>query len=327
MKILKISFFVMVLGFFNLVSALEAPENVVLDKAWENDLEISWNTASWAELYAVSYWKKPALDWSYEHELEIVVNTDAKTIIENLESDTNYYIAVKSYDSLENESNYSEEVSFSTLWEVKELKIDSINVSNVNTLDISFNSNLKNDIDMVSVNIIDSDNSLEDVEISKYEIDNNVLKIHLSNQLNKLQKYSATVVSLEWENWEKIKSWVDWVIHFEVPENFEDNTSSKEELDNSETTEEIIDLNSASEVEPNDISWTWSSTSIIDVSKNEDKALGWKDMNDSDGKAIESVAKDKEDLPTTGPTETLLFLLLSFIVWALILMSRRKSNS
>jgi hypothetical protein len=46
MKLLKISFFVFILSLFNLVSALEAPTNIILDKALENSLEISWDSAT-----------------------------------------------------------------------------------------------------------------------------------------------------------------------------------------------------------------------------------------------------------------------------------------
>jgi len=297
MKLLKISLFVLMLGFSNYVLALEAPKNIILDNASSDKLEISWDTSSWAELYAISYWIKPVWTWSYEHELEIVVNDEAKATIEKLDLNTNYYIAVKAYDSLENESEYSQEISFSTLGELEKLKIDSIDVVNEKKLDLSFNLNLKKDDSSVNVNIVNLEDSIEDIEILKYKFEDNVLKIFLLNDLNKSGKYSATVVSLQWEKWEKIESWVDGVIVFDVPESFEKTND----------IEENIELNSA-----------W---------ENNTKVLGWKDIDDTDKKAIESVAKQKEDLPTTGPTETFLFLLLSFIVWALLFMSRRKTNS
>lgn len=302
----------LIFGFFSYALALDAPKNIVLDNAWEDKLEISWDSLEWAELYTVSYWKESILAWPYEHELEIIVDKEAKTIIEGLNSDTKYYISVKSYDSLENESEYSQEVSFTTLWDLEELKINDIDVLSTKELEISFNMDLKVDPNSASVKIVNLDDDLDDIEVLKYEFNSNVLKLYLVNELDDLQNYSSTIISLEWENWEKITSWVDWVINFEVPEVFE------EQVDIEEV---IVWLNSAFEVgDENKEEWSLD-TSLFT------KILGWKNINNTDEKAIESVAKEKKDLPTTGPSEIFLFLLLSFIIWALLIIFRRKSIS
>jgi hypothetical protein len=46
MRLLKISFFVVILAIFNSTFALDAPKNITLDKAYEDKLEIFWDTAS-----------------------------------------------------------------------------------------------------------------------------------------------------------------------------------------------------------------------------------------------------------------------------------------
>jgi hypothetical protein len=46
MKLLKISFLVLILGICNYTLALETPKNIVLDNVLENKLEISWDTSS-----------------------------------------------------------------------------------------------------------------------------------------------------------------------------------------------------------------------------------------------------------------------------------------
>ena len=366
MKLLKIIFFMLLLWFSNYVLALDAPKNVFLDKSSDNSLEISWDKVTWAEIYAVSYWKEPISNWSYENELEIVVNEDWKATIENLESNTKYYIWVKSFDSSDGESEYSSEVSFLTVWDLSldswELKISNIDLYSAKDLEISFNVNLKNDISLVSVNIVNLNESLEDIEVDNYEINSNVLKVELINPLIKSENYSITIVSLEWENWEKIKSWVDWVINFELPDVFK----QKENLIDSE---ESVDLNSAWESNTindtgssSDSQWmiesnlnsvsesnqtndsdsennlsdqsTWSTNIMSDTNveidetnDTENKVLWGDTIVDPEVKAVESIAKEKDSLPTTWPTETILFLLLSLIVWALIIMSRKKSVS
>ncbi len=321
MKLFKTIFLFWALFFTSVAFALDAPKNVVLDKAFEDKLEISWDAVDGWELYAISYWTKPAWTGAYENELEIISDEWNKAVIENLTPSTKYYIAVKSYDSLSNDSEYSQEVSFSTSWEVWDLKIWTIDVINAKQINISFNVNLKSDQEPI-VNIVNLNDDLESVETLKYEIDANILEIHLSNDLNKQQKYSATVVSIEWDKSEKIKAWVDGIANFETPNEFPIKNEEDDSLDTplkSAPEEEKQNNNDSSTLDPE------PKKESNDDSK-PTKALGWKDMDKSEVKLIEAVSKDKKDLPTTWPTEILLFLLLSFIISALIVLSRKKDN-
>ncbi len=319
MKLLKILFFFLLILSFSYAFALLAPSNIVLDKAYEDRLEISWAPSVWAEIYAVSYGKTSAEGWTYENELEIVVNEDAKAVIENLEVWTEYFIAVKSYDSLGNESEYSKEVSFSTLWQLQDLKIDSAEMISANLLKLSFNLNLKKDVTWVSVNVVSLEDSLEDIEVNKYETNSNNLELTLNGDLKKKSKYSATVVTLEWENWEKIKAWVDGVIEFEVPEVFKE--IENEDLQAawiSDENNELEDLEN--EVSPKE---------EIEVSNNDmnEQILNSGDEIKEDKVIVETVAKKKESLPNTWPTETFLFFVLAFIVWSLLFVFKRERNS
>jgi len=334
MKLLKISFFIFVLSLFNLVSALDAPTNIILDKAGENGLEISWDSVTWAEVYAISYWKKSAWTGSYEHELEIVVNDDAKTKIEKLDLDTKYYIAIKAYDSNENESEYSEEVTFSTLDELLELKINNLKIINTKQLNLEFNVDIKED-SLVDVNIIDLWDDLVDIEVERYTVSGNKLDLFLVAELKKEEKYSITIVTLEWKLGEKIKSWVDGIIDFEVTEevgNVEENSIEETELnsaDNEEFTStwsEDSSTESSNNMDENTVTQDGDTLTIegnnTDTENN--KVLGWKDVDLENSKTLEGVAKDNKALPTTGPAETFLFLLFSLIAWGLFLSLRRK---
>lgn len=330
MKFLKISIFVILFWFFTNAFALSATSNIYLDKASEDKLEIHWDTVEWAEVYGVSYWKTSGMDKWYEHELEILVWEEAKAKIDNLDPNSKYYIAVKSYDSDNNESDYSKEVSFSTSAKIEELKNTNTKVIDTRNVEINFNVDLKKD-SQVDVVINNTKDDLENVEVEKYTVDWNKLSLFLSNDLKLWNKYSITIISLEWVKWEKINAWVDWIIEFEV---------DKDTIKYSEQTAEDLELQSA-DVTNNSETWTWikdnnikeKNTDNKDVKNIEskenlivfNKVLWGSDISNSDDKKIiESVAKKKKDLPQTWPVDTLLFLMFSFIAGWLFLILRRR---
>jgi len=299
MNLLKISFSILLLSLTSFVFWLEAPQNIVLEKATDSSLELSWDKVEWAEVYAISYWTVSWSGWVYENELEWLWTESWTWIIEDLKANTNYYIAIKAYDSNNNESEYSNEVEFSTLENIGNLKIDWLEIIDSRNIKLLFNYNLNSD-KLVNLNIINNDNNLENIEVENYKIIDNSLNIFLNSDLTINNKYSVTVVTIEWINWELIENWVDWIKEFTVPT---DTVIYSEESNN-------VDLNSA---------WTWADEEWSN------KVLGWKDLNTSE-KNTEIVAKDKKDLPTTWPTETILFLFFSLIAWFLFLNLRRKVN-
>ena len=303
MKIFKIILFTSLLFFSNIVFWLESPQNIVLDKALDNSLEISWEKVKWAWVYAISYWTKTASGWVYEHDLDVIVNEEAKWKIENLEANTKYFIGIKAYDSNDNESEYSSEVSFSTLKKMEWLKIEDSKIIDTRNVELKFNLDLKSD-SIVNLNIVNIKNDLENIELEKYEIKNKVLKIFLDKELKLENKYSITILTLQWLNWETIKAWIDWIKEFFVDKNTKKYTK-----------EEEIDLNSA-----------WSLEEEVKKEVKINKILWWKDIVNKE-EVTEKVAKEKKDLPVTWPTETLLFLILSLVAWSLFVTLRRKTNA
>jgi len=298
MKALKIIFTLFILFWFNLAFWLDAPQNIVLEKATDNSLDLSWDKVDWAWVYSISYWETTASGSIYDNDQAEIFSTNSGTI-NNLKSNTKYFIAVKAYDDNENESDYSKEVSFSTLDKLKELKIDSVEVVDTRNFNIKFNLELDKD-SVASLNIVNSWDDLEDVEVEKYKIENNTLKVFLTKDLKLNSKYSVTVITLKWANWETITAWVDWISEFIIDENTKTYT---------ETTENT-DLNSA---------WTWI------VEKTDSKVLWGKDL-ENNNVVTETAAKQKEKLPTTWPTETFLFLVFALIAWWLFMNLRRKTS-
>ena len=312
MQILKISFFILFLSIFNFAFALEAPQNIVLDKATNNFLEISWDKVDEAGVYAISYWTKSASGGTYEHDLEIVTDkTNWK--IEDLKPDTSYYVVLKAYDTNDNESEYSKESVFKTLKEIKNLKIEDVKVIDSRNLDLDFNVLLNKDSNL-NLNIVNKDDNLEEINVENYSITGSLVKVFLDKDLKNNNKYSITVITLEWENGETIKAWVDGIFDFIVPED------TKKYVE-----ESVEDLNSASP----EITNSWTTNNSAEEKTQEEKSekiLWWKDLEKTDN-ITEKVAKTKKDLPTTGPAETFLFLLFSLISAWLFLTLRRKTRA
>ena len=304
MNLLKISFTLLCLGLFNFVSALEAPSNINLDVATSNSLGIYWDNAEWAEVYSISYWKESwKINW-YEFEWELVVWEDAKVLIENLNENTEYFIGIMSYDWDNNSSEYSEEVSFSTLWGLEDLKINNLNLKDTRTSILEFNVDLDADW-LINAIISNKNDDLEDIEIEKYTVDWNKLELFFVEDLRFWAKYSVTIITLDWVNGEKINAWVDWIVDFDIPE--DTLVYSEDNIDN-------IDLNVATDP-------------ILDENTDEDM-LSWNEVeNNVEEKIIEAVAKETEALPTTWPAETFLFLLFSLIAGGLFLSLRRRTNA
>jgi len=323
-KKIKLAIFIFLLSIFNVSLALEAPSNIKLDKAWEDFLEISWDPVENAWVYSISYWEKSVSGTTnhYEHDEEIVVETNSWKI-ENLNSNTTYYIAVKAYDDNEQSSDYSKEVSFKTAGDLQNLKLEKVEVLDLNTIELYFNTDLKND-SLVDLSITNKENN-ENIEIQNYEINWNKLKVYLQKQLEKTKKYSIVVIAVEWNNWELIKNWVDWTIDFVVPENLWENTNQEEneEFNSAWLQEEnnIQETNSwAVEEQNNQNSENNNSTQ----NNHKPKVLWWKVIENNNTNSIEQTAKKVKEMPQTWPAQTALFLIFSFIASILFFTLRRR---
>jgi len=186
-----------------------------------------------------------------------------------------------------------------------ELQIDNIEVIDTKTLDILFNLEL-NENSYVDVNIINQSDDLEYIDIEDYEIVWNKLTLLLVENLN-ISNYSITIISLEWTNWEIIWAGVDWIIEFNV------NEETKQYWEDiiEEEEEEEVELNSAD---------TTNETEVVIEEDNNEATNEWEEI-------IEVVAENNDVLPETGPAQTLLFLLLAFVMWAVVSSQIKKRQA
>ncbi len=297
MKLLKIFFILVLLSITNFAFALNAPENIKLNNATHDTLEISWDKTDWAFIYAISYWTKTASGTTYENQLEVIVHNNEKWLIENLKENTKYFIAVKAFDSDNNESEYSKEVYFSTLTKLENLRIEKSNVLDTRNIELEFNFNLNKD-SVVNLNIVNMENNLEDIEVKNYKIAENKLYIFLKDDLIIGSKYSITVITLEWSKWEKIKSGVEWMIDFYISK------------DTKKYSVENIELLSA-----------WEEEKKEEV--NIELLSAWEEEKIN----IQEVAEKKEELPTAWPSEMFLLLLFSLIIWAFLFYFNKRRNA
>ena len=303
MNLLKTSFLLLLFSLFTPAFALDAATNIILDESDSNSLEISWDGIEWVELiYSVSYWLQSwIIDW-YDVTSDVFIGE--KFSIEDLESDMPYFLSIKSYDSDGNESEYSEEVSFSTLWELAWLKIKDYTLKDTRTIILNFNVELEENW-IVDVIIVNKDDDFEDIALEKYDVNGDELELFFDIDLNIDYRYSITLLSLEWSNWELVNSWVDWIIDFDVP--------SDTKIYNED---DVDDFNSAPNPDP-----------IVDTID----SIWWTDLannnnNNNNNNTVVGIANNNDDLPDTGASETLLLLFLSFIAWWLFLSIRRKTK-
>ena len=326
MNLLKISFTLFCLSMFSFVSALEAPNNITLDIVTSDSLNIHWDNAEGAEVYSISYWESSGtLDW-YEFESELVAGQEANILIENLKSNTEYFIGIISYDWDNNNSWYSEEVSFSTLSAVEDLKINELVLKDTRTWILEFNVDLDPD-SLISSMVVNENDDLEDIEVEKYTINWNKLELFFTKELKMGWRYSITIITLDWINWEKINAWIDWIIDFDVTEDtLAYNEENIDDVDLSVATDTDLDENTDTNLDEN------IDTDLYETTNNEnntdEKILAWTELeSNTESQVTETVAKENEALPTTGPAETFLFLFFSFIAGWLFLSLRRRTNA
>lgn len=194
--------------------------------------------------------------------------------------------------------------------EISVLKIDKVQVIDTRTISLEFNIELKSTLEKGSedIYIINSNDDLEEVTVKEYSIDWKKAEFLLENNLVLWGKYVVVVMSMEWINWEKINSWVDWGAEFEVSMDTKKYVEGWDEwlksADGGLGTEESLSNNE---------------TLLTNVSK----TLWWNDVVNNQN-SLDSVAEEKSDLPQTGPWETLLFLIISLIAWWLFLSLRQR---
>lgn len=316
MKFISKIFSIFVLSFSFVLSALaiDAPSNLETISKTNSSVDLKWDLVEGASMYTVYYWTESGFDSYYQ---EITDFTEDNTLtVENLEEWT-YYFSVVAYDSVWEESSYSNELmidinsveettnqSFETTDIVVDQTVDfvleSIEQTAYNKLVLTFSQELDNSEEAVrEFKIINKADSFDSFDVILSEIDEEDAKkveLTLDRDTTIWNEYELVVIAINNTNWENIESGIDSVETFV--------TAEIEEV----VEEEVIELNSAAEEAPKE-------------------EVAWPTGENIDPETIEKttlvVAENTEKLPQTWP-EHILMLILSIVLWALVFVFKFK---
>lgn len=341
MNLLKKVFiwFLLFIFFIFSTNALVLEWDIKLEEANTDSLKISWEAVDGAIGYFVYYdTESHSEDKNYSNTSDDMIEGTG-TIIENLDPNTTYYVALKVVDWEWNEWEFSNEYTFSTTgWNSNNLAIEKIKVIDSKNIIVVFNNNIDSTKD-VEFKIEEKDNNLNEIAIDNVSVEWNSVFITLNSDLESNKDYTLTVISLTWVNWETIEEWVNWVIDFNTGEIVELNsadtnnsdwetnisTDDNSDLEDNSKTDNASDTNEWNSDTEND--WVvnnnsntssdvtnWDSTSDTELNSADPETTS---LTTTDGtnlseeeikKTAELAAKKSEKLPQTGPTEWLLFI-------------------
>lgn len=306
---------------FSSAFALSLDSAPVVSSGTETSFSIDWEDVDGALGYYIYYSKDSGTVDGYDFEWVDLIES-SETTLENLEKDTQYYMAVTVVDENGNESQFSPETSFTTWTEssteektTTPLAIKSAVVLSANQIELEFNLPLDNTQDAVrELKIVEKQSWSEAfVSDSILSSDNPMkLMVRVDTDFVEGSEYDLTVVSIQDTNKNNIESGIDGITTFTVPRW---STTSYQETKNAPT--ETVDL----EVEVPELNAagtaTWS----------EQKILKWgKQLSDEElTKTAELAAKDNEALPQTGPETVLLLLLAIMLGGGLFFLHSRKA--
>lgn len=275
--------------------AIDAPANLKVDSINDTNINLSWDTASGAYMYYVSYWKT---SWGkYENQTDFVEKNNVT--IDSLEPNNTYYFVVTALDENGDESTYSNELAEDITKSI--FSLNSVNVISPTKIELVFSDPLDStEWTERDFNIYNKSDKLDSFEVLSTDLnkdDNTKLDLTLDRELKTWIEYEVVVTAIKNSSLKNIESGIDSV------ETFILNKELAKTATGSNTWETATeDLNSASDKS----SLIWSN---IDNNELKNTTLG--------------VASKTSKLPTTWP-EDILILILSIILSALFFIFKYK---
>ena len=313
------SFLVLSLIGLSSVFALNAPDNFKIDSVNDNSVDLSWDLVNNAYVYYVSYWTTSW--WTYENQTDFIDGN--KTSIPSLIPWTTYYFVVTSLDENWKESSFSRELSLD--FNKKIFSLESVSVKSKNNIELKFSEPLDStEWTEREFNIYKKSNKLDDFNVISSNLDandNSKLNIVLDRDIEPWIEYEIVVVAIKNKSLKNIESWIDSIEWFILNSAWIGSTLTGSTSTGSTLTGAIVnDLNSA---------WTGSTStgSIVNDLNSawiEKSSVVWANV---DNKELNNTtlwaAENNNKLPKTWP-ESILILILSVILWALVFVFKYK---
>ena len=309
------------------VNAINAPENLKILDAWKDYINLWWDASEWALGYYLYYWTKSGINSDYESELYEIIEWE-EIQVTWLKPATTYYFSVTSIDEEWSEAGFSNEWVFSTLtsdWEtfqspsLDKLEFVWVFQKSLNTLELTFNSNLDNSVSAVrEFRIEEKWNPWNQIKVTSTLLDDNNNKkliILLWKDTVPYTEYSLTVLRISDTDWKTIESWINSIGLF---------TGMEEEL----AWEVIIPVENVIPIE-DVVPVVDIALDVIDENNGDLNSAGisWAQLDKDDivNDTI-STAISNQKLPTTGPEHILIFI-LACILWTLIFVFKFNKRS
>ena len=299
---------------FSSLFAIEVSNAPEVKSVSETSLSVDWEDVSGALGYYIYYSKETWIPDGYSFEWIDLIES-SETVLENLDADTDYYIALTVVDDNGNESQYSPEAFYTTsnnseqTSALSSFAVESVVVLSANTLEITFSSGLDTTENATrEFKLTEKDSGSEVSIVNSSLIEGNTSKVAATTEVSLIEEkdYNLTILSIQDSEGNNIEAGIDGITTFSVPRW---STTSYEEI--TEVPEVTVDL---VDEEDNDLNAAW-----VEIT---DSKAGQSISDEEITKTAEMAAKDNEELPETGP-ETILLLLLAIILggWLFFLHS------
>ena len=322
MKKIALSLFLFVsLVSISFAQALTVTDTPVVTSPDKTSLAVDWQDVSGALGYYIYYSKTSGNTGAYDFEWVDLIEV-SETVLENLDANSDYFIAVTVVDENGDESPYSPE-AFATTWSESPEVVSNLpsfaileaTVLSANQIELSFNRTLDDSEEAIREFKIMEKSAQINAYVSSTSLvvgDNSKLLVSLESDLLEEKEYDLTVVSIQDVDKNTIESGIDGIMTFTVPRW---STTSYEE-----TNTNVEKINLSEEVELNAAGANPDSATI-----EEPTGKAWVALSDDDlVTTAASTAAETDELPTTGP-ETVLLLLLAMMLggWLFFMYSKK----
>lgn len=295
------------------VFAADAPEHLSVKDVSDTSITLDWDDAGDAMGYYIYYGTKTASGGKYEKEgVDLIEKSEFA--LESLIPETKYYIALTSVDEFGNESEFSDEIEYSTLKIGQKnvadaLRIMEVKVKDASTLEFLFSIDLNADATAPLDFRVEELATGKEIEIDIAEVDStntkNIIAI-LSAALKENTKYKLTVLDVQDTDGKTIEAGINAFLNFTTPQDF--NLKVVTPVSSVENTspgnvEDTPDLNAA----PEEAITKADITETKQVGNNAGVTLSSANMSGS----VVQTAQQSTKLPQTGPAEWILILISS----------------
>lgn len=317
---MKKNFFVKIIAFLSLLLlTLTTFADRWFKVVWENwdSLKLSWDKDDKAVYYQITYWEKPFSERQNSIETEAVDWTNYE--IKWLDLSKKYYFTLIGLDSAWNEVFKTEDLEKNPSSSSWSFALKSTSLKEKDNLRLTFSKKLDltkiGQFDFLIESMDGTKTLLKVVDIKEVEGDDKSIDLFFESDTLDWVDYKLVILAIFDEQGNNIKFWVDSEIKFKWWElNKVNSVEVKNDLNSAwpewNFLEEKTENKPADKKEEQTVSWSFSWNEVS-------KENVWKN--------VETISKNKDNLPKTWP-EIILLLILALVAWYFFVSFRNKKS-